>query len=563
MADTMLILAIGPVQDFIARARRTRDLWFGSHILSELSRAAAKSLASTGWTLVFPALRRGDRELEPCDGPMRRRGEPALAIVNKIVAIGGTDPEHAAGEARQAAIARWAGFARDAFDQGGRLLRPDRSLSHLQSAIEDLLEFYSGWATGPYAETRRSIEAELTARKNLRDFPAWDGLGLPKSSLDGFRETVLADALDAGARRIGRLGANEQLDGIGFVKRLGGDPEQFPSVARVAVQPWIEVVAKTGALEGLDHSCRECGIGTIDSRATMWAKEFPFDGEVLFRDRWKALEEESGHPVNREIFGNLLKGRDPSPYAACLVADGDGMGEALNALTSPDEHQTFSHRLGEWASGASGIVECHGGALVYSGGDDVLALVPVHTALEAARDLARTFQEQMGNPTLSVGVAIAHFLTPLGELLDLGRRAEKLAKGNGLADTRNALGVILSKRGGAEVEWRARWTTWPVERLRDLADAFSGGRMPDGFAYELRGLLLRMPRTMDDDWTRLLRDELWRTWRRKTAPGKPDRPPELDPGSATRNSVQAWIELAAISRHLSEHDQLLRKAGAR
>ena len=41
----LLLVSLGPVQDFIAQARRSRDLWFGSHLLSELSRAAAKSLA--------------------------------------------------------------------------------------------------------------------------------------------------------------------------------------------------------------------------------------------------------------------------------------------------------------------------------------------------------------------------------------------------------------------------------------------------------------------------------------------------------------------------------------
>ena len=34
----VLIVTLGPIQDFIAAARRTRDLWFGSWLLSELSK---------------------------------------------------------------------------------------------------------------------------------------------------------------------------------------------------------------------------------------------------------------------------------------------------------------------------------------------------------------------------------------------------------------------------------------------------------------------------------------------------------------------------------------------
>ena len=42
MSD-LLAISIGPVQDFISAARKTRDLWFGSHLLSEISKAAARA----------------------------------------------------------------------------------------------------------------------------------------------------------------------------------------------------------------------------------------------------------------------------------------------------------------------------------------------------------------------------------------------------------------------------------------------------------------------------------------------------------------------------------------
>ncbi|HTQ79571.1 MAG TPA: type III-B CRISPR-associated protein Cas10/Cmr2, partial [Thermoanaerobaculia bacterium] len=39
----ILLITLGPVQDFIAAARRCRDLWFGSWLLSELSKATAQA----------------------------------------------------------------------------------------------------------------------------------------------------------------------------------------------------------------------------------------------------------------------------------------------------------------------------------------------------------------------------------------------------------------------------------------------------------------------------------------------------------------------------------------
>ena len=43
--EHLLAIALGPVQEFIATARRTRDLYAGSRLLSEAAARAAKALA--------------------------------------------------------------------------------------------------------------------------------------------------------------------------------------------------------------------------------------------------------------------------------------------------------------------------------------------------------------------------------------------------------------------------------------------------------------------------------------------------------------------------------------
>jgi hypothetical protein len=77
----LLLVTIGPVQEFIAQARRTRDLWFGSHVLSEISRAAARELATgQGANLIFPALSHQLDELRRCRRLRRAGGERPLSI---------------------------------------------------------------------------------------------------------------------------------------------------------------------------------------------------------------------------------------------------------------------------------------------------------------------------------------------------------------------------------------------------------------------------------------------------------------------------------------------------
>src|SRR4051794_17602395 len=55
----VLVIHIGPVQEFIASARKCRDLWFGSWLISELARAVAKAIVDAenrpeADVLVFP-----------------------------------------------------------------------------------------------------------------------------------------------------------------------------------------------------------------------------------------------------------------------------------------------------------------------------------------------------------------------------------------------------------------------------------------------------------------------------------------------------------------------------
>lgn len=51
----LLAISIGPVQDFIAAARRTADLQAGSELLVGVAKTLAKTLAEQGAVLIFPA----------------------------------------------------------------------------------------------------------------------------------------------------------------------------------------------------------------------------------------------------------------------------------------------------------------------------------------------------------------------------------------------------------------------------------------------------------------------------------------------------------------------------
>src|SRR2546421_12724871 len=85
LMEYLFLASIGPVQSFIASARRTRDLQFGSWLLSELAKAAALQIVEAEGlnSLIFPAPKY--QEL------LSFRSE--LNVANKIVAHIQTSPQ--------------------------------------------------------------------------------------------------------------------------------------------------------------------------------------------------------------------------------------------------------------------------------------------------------------------------------------------------------------------------------------------------------------------------------------------------------------------------------------
>ena len=502
MTTHLLALSIGPVQEFIAAARRTRDLWFGSNLLSEISKATAKVVSDQGG-LIFPA---------PSAAADLAPGSE-LNVANIILAeLEGPDPKTVAQSAKAAAQTRWRQYADQVFNDHQSVIRPDI----WDDQVGDVIEFYAAWVSytpKTYRADRARLMRLLAGRKSCRDFlPANGRAGVPKSSLDGLRESVLKDPRvepwpEPSRRRL-RVREGEQLDVVGMVKRTAAGNRSYPSVARVAADPWIRGVG-AGNLAGLIAACKQLGgeaihpLNTSAERGHPQYAAFPFEGTAVFRSRYYEFREEVGlsendlRPLSDALRSLTRESGDPNPYLAVLVADGDRMGQALSQLSSADEHRKFSQKLSRFAGEAWQIVQKHQGVLVYSGGDDVLAFVPVDQCLVCARVLHERFGQLLQdwsvktgtNLTLSVGLSIAHFMENLEDLLDYGRAAEKHAKNPRPEDkgqeARNGFAVHLHKRGGGPITGRGNWADDLDRRLAELAAHLNGGAVPSRVAFDL------------------------------------------------------------------------------
>ncbi|PAE89152.1 type III-B CRISPR-associated protein Cas10/Cmr2 [Shouchella clausii] len=513
----LMNFSIGPVQEFIAQARKTRDLWFGSFVLSEISKEAAIRLAEVyNADLIFPYL----------DQKILKTSVEELKVANKVVALVSTnDPRSVALDVRKAVNRKWLEFAKEAKDQlGDVVIGPmwDRQ-------VKDLIEFYAVWSRfdeeQDYQKIWMKTEQLMSARKTLRDFkqnePA-DLLGDIKSSLDGGRESVLKISRYTDYQKYG-IKKSEHLDAISLVKRMSryilNDRKDFKSVCEIAFLQFLEEIEIEGSLNE-KLKVHEKQIKSILRHYRLIPEE-PYELKDLYNYYYpERMEEAITEIIPKQRFSEMLRnnentvisncikdltdvlenfykglGKRPTSYYALIVGDGDRMGDCLRSMITVEEHQKFSQKLSQFASNVERIVtNNYRGQMIYSGGDDLMALLPLNNCLNAVQRIQQAFSKQMKDtgldssicPTLSVGVAIVHMIEPLEDSLNMARLAEKLAK-----ERRNELAIHFQRRGGSEeMRISVPFDANPVENIKKLQHLYRSGYISSSFAYNLRAMYL-------------------------------------------------------------------------
>lgn len=545
MTNYLFQTNLGPVQGFISTARRSRDLWFGSYILSELSKSVALAIHKQHGKLIFPFVDNFEAQLV---------AESDLLVTNIVFAeIAANDLAGAreiADKAQAAAGERWQELCDEALRQikdahSGAEKFYDSAIWTAQ--LGDVVEIYSAivpiQANG-YADANNRLRELIANRKNTRSFePYHDHAHRPKSSLDGAQSSVLIPKAVGSSpaqqlrwrQRLG-IDPSEQLDTAALVKRVIGRDRGFIPAARVAANAWIKQAANSGdetikthwnsVLEQLDALAKS-NLGTkLEGKYTEyeWLKPLLFDGQLLYRHRIPAEiariaetkygEEFAGIKENLTLLdrqlAKLYKSNlgAPCPYYGLLLADGDKMGQLIDkaneGASDSEKHRNISKALSCFAQSVPALMNQFDGACIYSGGDDVLGLVPLDQALTASAAISKSFKEQLDKvaedcglaqkerPTLSVGIAIVHFLQPLGDARTLAAKAEKIAKGGNLATglQRNALCLLAQPRSGQTITVRIRWDDKnAMDRLRlwtqQLESLDNKTRMPRGLPHEL------------------------------------------------------------------------------
>ena len=490
MSEFLLSLAIESVDDFVCAARRCRDLACGSYLLSEVSKACALRLHLIHRAvLIYPNTPDPANELQP--------GPPFIAV-NRILACVSAPDEGAL----RKIVADCKSFTQNylatveldpALANAARTLASDGieiNSGTARNHVLSLVEFYAAWAAldpgrSNYASARALAEKRLDSRLSLNNFNPHAGESdILKSSLDGFRESVLQRT---GTKTENQyfVRSDEELDGVAILKRFGGGGRRkfvFDSTLDVAAVAYKERIKRT-------HPTVVAGYHRF---LDVHSKVLPNTDAFLYPLESRRIKDPELRAELDHIIKPLESARPEAPYYALLNGDGDGMGSCIaNTLKTMEEHQRFSLALSAFARDVLRMFQnmTSPGECIYAGGDDVMALLPLHLALSYARKIREVFAKHM-HPwpvTFSAGIAVAHALEPLDDVRRLAAAAETQAKS---VPGKDALAIIVTPRSGADISAAGKWDDI-IPAVEKIAKLYASRQLSKSLGHELRTLLNR------------------------------------------------------------------------
>lgn len=426
----LFLFQIGPVQSFIATARRTQDLYVGSRLLSDLAATGIALALSLQADMVFPMV----------------KDHLPQSVPHRFAFISDREPKTMADAIQDRIESRWKDLANGVKKWLTDSVGLDTAWhSQFDDQIDKWLEFY--WVAVPYqadhhAKAYQQAGMAMAARKQLRTFAQVNEPGA-KCTLSGSQSALTLD-WEKLQGRVGdtRLRGNERLGAVAMVKRF------LPSGLEYSRQ-----IEKSSALKD--------------------------DFEDL--KRFPDIETIAGK-------GNPTDDLDDAYFVAVLHMDGDRMGQRLSAIQSAQAHRELSQKLTEFAEQTvPAIIKKynqgnHSGTcqLIYAGGDDVLALLPLWAALECAFEIQTAFNKIDTTTTMSAGIAITPIKYPLDAALDEARAAEKQAKEQ---YKRNAIVVREVHRSAQIREMGGKWGIVPM--VLDLQKWFTEKHLSGKLGYNL------------------------------------------------------------------------------
>ncbi len=445
-------ISFAPVQGFIEKSRKLRDLYGASQILSYLSWKIVCSAKSKGFDVISPAI--ADTGVYDISSADIVQGMP-----NRILIKG----DFSSNDAQQTLMVGW----KEIIEACRRWLKDNEDLK----IIDD-----SGWAN---SWTRWKIHAwevfwgsgdsieiamrDLETRKLRRGWTVsnWNG---ESSSLSGY-DAIAYPNMDRQITRESRQNQQELTEEI---------------------KAFYKAIAKK-----LDPHGNENDRAYINENERLSIPElikrlvtYPDVRDSI--DYYRAIPSGDKKAFEIESFAKLMRKNEEKQetyWTGWFMGDGDRIGNYLNSLSDGESVKNFSSCLRDWGHDFKRDFEL--GRVVYAGGDDFLGVIygtddkPQRDKQEVVDWLCglraqwERLRENMRNKglrvndgdepdvSLSVGFVWAGHSVPQRDVLQHCREAEKLAKSLG----RDRITIRVVFNNGQFVQWTTPW-----EYLKWLGD---------------------------------------------------------------------------------------------
>lgn len=404
--------------------------------------------------------------------------------------------------------------------------RQVRGFWHMQWVLTDdeddaLLDKRKNWRS--YIPT---VEAgdKCTLFGNLQEIS-----GYVRSSRkgEGEKQKVFWDRMRAKLSLLD-LKESERLSAVALIKRLFPRaynelkgtklPENFPSTTYMSAISWVKTVVEKDRSSAVDFSREakelkgygsedKAGIQCLDqlARENKDLRDFiSLDGNFFYShtllndNLWNNHDRPIREKLERKLKDiNKNIGFKADTYYALLSMDGDKMGAILQ--DHKEEKAQISEAVSTFSKSVPAIIEEHDGRVIYAGGEDVFAILPVDTAIDAAVELkekyAELFKPVFGSryiATISAAIIFAHHHAPLNKVYDeVQSLLDKKAKDE---CGRSSLAICTWNTGGPDLVWGMPWDKFLKGKkgnlMSELAKTFDKAYKAEGishsFIYNIR-----------------------------------------------------------------------------
>lgn len=468
----LLLITFGPIQGFIGRSRKLRDLFNASTILSDLATKTIEAVVNQGFSMLNPWVN------SRLDHPLPNRilaeisAESSAAVLPKAQAIEKS--------LDAAFISMNSIVLKNIIKQPVDANFPDNWKEQVGNHLE--INWVVREQTENFKEDYIRINKDLAGVKNEKQTKQFVEQGLKcrleadKNALiyrQRKKETPLKDInKNAIAVDLKDLNPGEGLSAIGALKRFYSR-DGFDSTAAFALRHIKRQLDGSEELKNFTELLPKTTDDQLfypENQNERYCKKQGIEGVDInqLKTAYYALKDKVRE--NNLHFHN---------HYAVLVFDGDDAGKWLSGeigteIADLKAYQLYvSKLLGNFADAVKKLVNGENGLTIYAGGDDFVGLLHLENLFGLLQKIRTLFDTTVNNQlkeseyqtrkdfNISAGVVIAHYSETLGQVIEFARsleqKSKKFARSN--IDTKNALtlGIVTRSAHGITTDLTFSW----------------------------------------------------------------------------------------------------------